>query len=98
MATKTQISVGESNMALFYRLVLPDGSRLIFGAVPLDADSALRVIGNVTVEYTLFIPIQPAGVPWMFLRGFQPQIEYLTSHTGLTGSVAAAYAALMPLT
>src|SRR3989304_30479 len=41
MATSTQISVGQSEMALFYRLVLPDGSRLVFGAGPLDGGPAV---------------------------------------------------------
>jgi len=97
MATSTQISVGQSEMALFYRLVLPDGSRLVFGAVPLDADTALRVIGNVTVEYSLIIPIFPRGTTWPFLRGFRPQPEYVEFHLLVAGTVADLYSYLMPL-
>jgi hypothetical protein len=94
---QTLIEVGESEIALFYRLVLPDGTKLVFGAVALDVQTATRVIGNVTVEYSLFVPILPPGAPWMFLRGFKPGVDYITGQTGIEGSPAALYAELMPL-
>lgn len=91
-----QILTGQSTICVFYRFNFPDGSRFIVSAAPLDDDTATKVLGNVTQDYSLIIPILPRGLAWPFLRGFHPAPDYVTQMTGLTGSPAALLARLIP--
>lgn len=91
-----QILTGQSTIAIFYRFNFPDGSRFVVAAAPLDDDTATKVLGNVTQDYSLVIPLLPRGMAWPFLRGFHPAVDYVTQMTGLTGSPAALLARLIP--
>jgi hypothetical protein len=78
-----KISVGQTEAMYFYRLVFPDGKTLIFAMAPLNLETASGVIGTLTEEYVLFIPIEPRGRPWAFLRGYAAQVAYVQQQTEL---------------
>jgi hypothetical protein len=91
-----QIITGQSTIAVFYRFVFPDATRFVVAAAPLDEATSSQVLGNVTQDYSLVIPILPRGMAWPFLRGFRPAVDYVTQMTGITGSPAQLLARLIP--
>jgi hypothetical protein len=92
-----KISVGQSEAVYFYRLVFPDGKTLTCAVSPLGPDVAGRVIGTLTDEYTLFVPIEPIGQPWAFLRGVAAPVSYVQLRTQLPPWVCSLLGRLMIL-
>jgi hypothetical protein len=77
------IVVGQTEALYVYRLTFPDGKLLTVAVAPLNRDVAGRVIGTLTEEYTLLVPIEPPGSAWAFLRGYASPVSYIQSHTAL---------------
>jgi hypothetical protein len=77
------IVVGQTEAVYVYRLTFPDGKSLTCCVTPLNQDVAGRVIGNLSEEYTLFIPLEPRGMPWGFLRGYATPVSYVQEKTQL---------------
>ena len=90
------VSTGESNICVFYRFDFPNGSRLKIAAVPLDDKVSREVLGNVTENYTLIIPLHPRGMAWPFLAGFQPRPSYVTQYLDYDGDLLDLITLLIP--
>jgi len=96
MTMTTKLVTGESQVAVSYRLTLPDGMRIALMAVPLDDRTAGEVIGSVSTEYTLVIPLFPPGRAWPFLRGMSLDLNYVKQATALMGRHASLLQKLLP--
>lgn len=92
-----KITTGESNIAVSYRFTFPNGYVFKVIAVPLDTRTAREVLGNVTEDYTLIIPIAPPGIAFPFLSGMQQNVSYVTVHTGITGTPLDLITLLLPV-
>lgn len=90
------VITGQSNICVTYRFNFPDGTTFKVAAVPLDTRTATRVLGNVTDEYSLVVPLSPPGVAFPFLANFKPRPSFVTLHTGLTGDALDLLTALLP--
>jgi hypothetical protein len=77
------IVVGQTEALYVYRLTFPDGKLITVAVAPLNADVAGRVIGTLSEEYTLLVPIEPRGYPWAFLRGYASPVQYIQERTAL---------------
>lgn len=93
----TTIITGEANIAVSYRLNFPNGQRFKVMAIPLDTRTATQVLGSVTEDYTLIVPLRPPGIAWPFLREFKPQASYVQSHTGIQGAFLGLLTLLIPI-
>lgn len=90
------VQTGQANIAVSYRFNFPNGSVFKVAAIPLDTRTATLVLGNVTDEYALIVPLQPRGEAYEFLAGFRPTSSYVATHTGLSGPALELLTLLLP--
>ncbi len=91
------IVVGQTEALYFYRLTFPNGDQLVVGVTPVTVDVGGRVVGTLTAEYSLVIPLAPLGRPWAFLRGFMPGASYVQQSMQLPPWASSLLASIMPL-
>jgi hypothetical protein len=92
-----KVTPGEMYLSIAYRFQFEDGTRFVVTSTPLSPEVAREIIGNVTEDYSLISPVIPPGKAWPFIRGFTPQVSYVTENTGLRGSIAELFSMLCPL-
>ncbi len=94
---QVNITVGQSEAIYYYRLSFPDGKTFTVAVSPLSPEVGGAVIGTFTEEYTLFVPIEPRGRPWAFLKGYAPGVAYVQMQTELPPWASSLAARLMIL-
>ena len=90
------VRTGQSNICVAYRFNFPNGQHFTVAAVPLDVETARSVLGNVTEDYSLVVPIHPLGFTWPFLAGMQQTPQYVGEHTQLTGNMLILLTMMIP--
>jgi hypothetical protein len=91
-----KVLTGQDTLIVFYRFLWENGEQFCFAVSPLQPEVAREVIGTLSEDYSLVIPIIPAGKAWAFLRGYIIPEDYIRTSCFLDARTASLLFALMP--
>lgn len=90
------IAARESNLTIWYQIVLDGETRYIVGVSIISPDQGRDVLRGYSENYAMVIPFSPPGAPYPFLRGVRTQADYVAARLRCDTLAAGLYAAIMP--
>ena len=96
MPPNTRILTDQTDLSMFYRLILPDGLTVAVQVTALTPDVAKSILGTVTTDYVLVTVLYPSMQAWPFLRTYRPDIAYIEQKLGIDRRRADLMSWLLP--